>query len=305
MRKKSIGKFLLSATLICAMATGSIGINNVMAARALQTIVRVPAAPEKVVYKNASASIDASNVSEGYVMAKYTGKATKVKFQLKGSNGVVYNYNLTPGAAYEAFPLTSGNGKYNFSIFENIVDSKYALAIGQDVDVALANQNLPYLYPSQYVNYKQGSGVVKKGAELAATAADDLGVVQNVYNYVVSNITYDFDKAANVKSGYVPAVENVLSSGKGICFDYAAVMATMLRSQNIPTRLEVGYVGNGTYHAWVSIFITNVGWVDDVIQFDGKTWKLMDPTFAAGSKGSDQVKKFIGNGSNYSTKYLY
>lgn len=31
----------------------------------------------------------------------------------------------------------------------------------------------------------------------------------------------------------------------------------------------------------------------------------MDPTFAANSGGSEEVKQFIGNGSNYSTKFVY
>ena len=43
---------------------------------------------------------------------------------------------------------------------------------------------------------------MKKAAELAAAAADELGVVSAVYNYVCGSITYDREKAANVKSGY-------------------------------------------------------------------------------------------------------
>ena len=100
-----------------------------------------------------------------------------------------------------------------------------------------------------------------KGARLASTAANDLEVVENIYNYVIHNISYDFNKAANISFGYLPNVDSVLSSGIGICFDYAAVMATMLRTQNIPTKLVVGYAGN-IYHAWISTYITDVGWVN-------------------------------------------
>jgi hypothetical protein len=94
-----------------------------------------------------------------------------------------------------------------------------------------------------------------------------------------------------------------LQSGTGICLDYAAVMASMLRSQNIPTRLEVGYAGTA-YHAWISTYIAEVGWVNGIISFDGKSWSLMDPTFAANSS-QQTLKNFIGDGSNYSTKYIY
>ena len=92
-------------------------------------------------------------------------------------------------------------------------------------------------------------------------------------------------------------------SGTGICLDYAAVMASMLRSQNIPTRLEVGYAGNA-YHAWISTYITDIGWVNGVIEFNGTSWSLMDPTFAANTNETT-LKNFIGNGSNYKTKYIY
>ena len=37
-----------------------------------------------------------------------------------------------------------------------------------------------------------------------------------------------------VKSGYLPDVDKVFTENTGICFDYAAVMATMLRTQAIP-----------------------------------------------------------------------
>ena len=102
-------------------------------------------------------------------------------------------------------------------------------------------------------------------------------------------------------SGYLPVVNDVYNSNTGICFDYAAVMATMLRSQNIPTRLEVGYVGE-QYHAWISSHIEDIGWINGIIEFDGTSWNMMDPTFASTSK---KPKDFITNDSDYLTKYVY
>lgn len=57
-------------------------------------------------------------------------------------------------------------------------------------------------------------------------------------------------------------------------------MTAMLRSQGIPTKLEIGYSGEA-YHAWISTWIDEIGWVDNVIEFDGTSWTLMDPTLAA------------------------
>ena len=266
--------------------------------------VRMPEASGKVVYSGKSAVIDASNTSQGYVMVKYTGASSKVKLQISGSNRIVYTYDLHKGS-YDTFPLTSGDGNYRLNIYEHVRSSQYSLAMNKTISVKLASSLLPYLYPNQYVNYSSSSQTVAKGAQLAIGAKNQLAVVQNVYSYVISHITYDTQKANTVTSGYLPVVDKILGSGKGICFDYAAVMATMLRAQNIPTRLEVGYASGGIYHAWVSVYLDQQGWVNGIIYFDGKTWKLMDPTFASSAKSSDSIMKFIGNGSNYSTKYVY
>lgn len=254
---------------------------------------------------NDSASIDYSNASEGYVMARYFGSNNKIKFRLTGPDEVTYTYNLTPGADFTAFPLSSGNGTYSLTIYENISGTSYATCLGENIEVSLTNEFGPFLYPNQYVNFNSKSKAVLKGSVLAEDAITDLEVVSNIYNYVIKNITYDFDKAATVPSGYVCDVDATLESGKGICLDYAALMATMLRSQRIPTHLEVGYVGaDQAYHAWISTYITDIGWVNGVIEFDGKNWKLMDPTFGA-TTGEKELKKFIGDGTNYTVKYVY
>ena len=106
-----------------------------------------------------------------------------------------------------------------------------------------------------------------------------------------------------MQSGYLPDVDDVLASQTGICFDYAAVMASMLRCERIPTRLEVGYMDD-VYHAWISTYIKDIGWIDNIIEFDGNEWKLMDPTLAA-ENSEEAAEKYIGDGSNYTVKYYY
>ena len=122
---------------------------------------------------------------------------------------------------------------------------------------------------------------------------------------MVKNVKYDDEKAQNVQSGYLPSVDETLKTKKGICFDYAALMTAMLRSQGIPTKLEIGYSG-------ISIMpldqylLNEKGWVDNIIQFDGKSWELMDPTLAANnSDNKEDVKEYIGNGEHYVLQYSY
>lgn len=268
-------------------------------------VVRTCTAPGTAVEKNGVAAVDYSNASEGYIMCRYTGSNHKVKLQITGSNSVTYTYNLVPGKDYDAFPLTSGSGNYSVSIFENVSGQSYALALSTTVSAQIVDPLSPYLYPSQYVNYNANSLAVAKGRELAAGASNDLAVLQNVFNWVTTNISYDYAKAASVKSGYLPVVDNIMQTCTGICFDYAAVIATMLRTQNIPTRLEVGYVTGGTYHAWISVYTPETGWIDNVIQFDGQNWKLLDPTFVSSGNASPEIMSFMNNTANYKKVYVY
>lgn len=263
------------------------------------SVVLVPEASGVTVHTCDSAVVDISNISEGYIIADYVGTNAKVKLRITGPDGVTYTYDLHGGN--EVFPITAGNGSYTIGVFENIAETKYSTALSFTVDATVTNEFGPYLYPNQYVNFNAASLPIAKAVDLAYTANTDLEVVENVYNYIIDHFTYDYDKAKNVVSGYLPVVDDVYRSNTGICFDYAAVMATMLRSQNIPTRLEVGYMGE-EYHAWISIYIEDIGWINGIIEFDGSTWNLMDPTFASTSKSPTD---FITENSKYLTKYVY
>ncbi len=159
------------------------------------------------------------------------------------------------------------------------------------------------MYPNQYVNFNEGNQAIAYSEYLSYVANDDLEVVSAVYNALISSMSYDYDEAETVQSGYLPDVDEVLTTGKGICLDYAVLMTAMLRSQRIPTRMEVGYAGTA-YHAWISTYIKDIGWVNGMIQFDGKKWSLMDPTFASTTE-TERLKNFIGDGENYQTKYIY
>lgn len=265
--------------------------------------VCVPEAPGTKTITSSVAAVDISNVNDGYCMVRYTGSSKKVKMQLVTPDNITYTYTLHGEKGYETFALTGGDGTYKVMVFENAHDDQYTTALSDTFDVKLKDAFSPYLYPNQYVNFTPDSQTVAMGAKLAKPCSSDLEVVTNIYDYCFENIRYDDDKARTVESGYLPDVDEILSSGKGICFDYAAVMATMLRTQRIPTRLEVGYVDT-SYHAWVSVYLKEMGWVNGIIEFDGKTWKLMDPTLAA-SKSEKQLKNFIGDGSIYQTKYVY
>ena len=229
-------------------------------------------------------------------MARYLGNASKIKFFVVTPDNVRYTYDLPPSDTWMTLPLTGGDGIYTLDVREHVEADLYSNLYKETIDVALNDEFRPFLYPNQYTWFTEDSAAVAKASELADGAADGLEVIASIYNYVIENVTYDDEKARTVQSGYLPDVDETLASGTGICFDYAALMTAMLRSQSIPTKLEIGYSGE-VYHAWISTYIEEIGWVDNVIQFDGKNWSLVDPTLAA-SNDADDVRKYIGDGTN-------
>ncbi|MEF9983416.1 MAG: transglutaminase-like domain-containing protein [Oscillospiraceae bacterium] len=271
-------------------------------ARSTKPIVLLPMATGENQKVCSCAIIDYSNCCKGYIMANYSGSVSKVKLQIKCPDSLTYTYTLNGG--WEVFPLTGGNGSYTINIYENISGNEYSTALSAEISVNLENEFLPYLYPNQYVNFNKDTKLIKKGEELAEKSSSDLELVEKVYNYVIDTLEYDYEKAENVKSGYTPKVDEIIELKKGICFDYSAIIATILRTQSIPTKMEFGYAGE-IYHAWISIYIKDKGWIDGVIQFDGKNWKRMDPTFADTDNKSKKIMKFIESDSNYKTKYRY
>ncbi len=252
---------------------------------------------------NEYAVIDYSNTSDGYVMVKYNETCeSRIKAQLKCAT-VTYSYNITPGQ-WETFPLSLGSGEYTLTVYRNVVDSKYASVLSASFDAVLNDEFTAFLYPNQYVNYSNSPKTVDKAYELTKYEEDTLMKLSVIYDFVVSTIVYDKDKAKSVASGYLPVLDSVLESKKGICFDYAALMTGMLRSQGIPCKLVVGYAGSA-YHAWISVWTKDSGWIDGAIYFDGISWHRMDPTFASSSGKSDTIMQYIGDGNNYTEKYLY
>lgn len=262
-----------------------------------------PFASGELVEENSKARIDYSNTKDGYVMVQYLAETSKrLKVQIKGPR-TTYTYNITPGE-WAVLPLTDGNGNYQIKVYQNVSGNQYSSVLALKQEVELADEFAPFLRPNQYVDYSEASKAVAKARELTAESEHPLEKVGIIYEYVVKTLSYDREKAKTVKSGYLPVLDTVMEEEKGICFDYAALMTGMLRSLGIPCKMIFGYAGSA-YHAWISVWSEDTGWVDGVIFFDGTTWQRLDPTFASSANQSEEIMQYIGNGSNYKEKYFY
>lgn len=260
----------------------------------LEEVKQVEMPETSVLSDQANAIVDYSNASLGYVGAKrFTQEDIKIKLQIV-KDGETYNYDIST-FDYMSYPLQMGSGNYLIKIMRQVKDDSYALMASTTIQVQLQDDVYPYLYPNQIVYFTPDSPVVQKAFELVSNDTNDIQRIYSIYEYVINTISYDDDRALAVTNQFVlPDINRTLETKKGICFDYAALLAAMLRSQQIPTRLITGYTEK-EYHSWVEIWMENEGWIDPHVYFTSEDWSLVDPTYAASKMNYEGAyeKKFI------------
>lgn len=266
-----------------------------------------PVASGIVVHKGGTAAepvvIDASNTANGYIMIRAVSNV-RLKVIITGPSSIKYTYNLRGDDVWEVFQFSDGSGAYKVTVYREVTSGKYAAIASESMNVSLKDPNAPFLHPNQYVNFTDESLAVRQVAKICTENMKDIERIEAIYHYVITNFAYDYQKAATVKSGYIPDIDAVFKAKKGICFDYASLMSAMLRAYGIPTKLVVGYTGD-EYHAWISTYTKESGWVEGAIFFNGTDWKLMDPTFASTANSSKEIMDYIAKTSNYTAKYIY
>jgi len=270
------------------------------------------------VRSGARSEIDVTYKNDGFIRARSKSETLK-KLKLRtiytksNSANIEYTYDLNSTGVWETFSLQSGNGQYSIIIFEIVEGNRGTMIQTTSVDVEYNRKNAPFLVSAQMVSYAAGSNAVKKAEELSKNAGTDLKKVENIYRYIVETIKYDTAKANKIISGeivgYLPEIEGTLKTSKGICFDYSSLLAAMLRSQDIPAKLIMGYVAIDpapSYHAWNEIYIEDVGWIRirSEVYFDGKGWERVDTTFAS-SNTSGKRTQFLRDNKNYAKDKEY
>ena len=264
----------------------------------------VPTSPGTSVANSAKGWIDYSNAAQGYVSAKYTGSISKVKVLITcEGKSPQYPHDVNPGVT-EYYPLSFGSGNYTVQLLENTSGDRYAEVVSCSFSVNTSSLQ-PFTYSNHYSVYDSGSKCVYKAAELCAGKTGTIDKIAAVFDWVTSNISYDYNLAATVQSGYVPNPDRTYNSRTGICFDYASLMCAMLRSQGIPTRLVVGWAKTDIYHAWNEIYTEETGWITPELMLKNAGYNIADSTFYSTSSNKAQIASYISNSSNYTVRYYY
>jgi len=261
-----------------------------------------PSAPGINVTENKYASIDFSNSSRGYISVRYKGGTMDEPIMKINLGESEYTYVL---GREDFFPLTSGDGTYTVRIFQRLRNGNYRAVLTKKLNVELENQLLPYLYPSQLVNYTPSSMAIQYSNDINNELDSDFDKLKGIYDFIIKNIEYDFMKAANVESGYIPSVDSTFISRTGICFDYSVLMAAMLRSQMIPSKLVMGYLhGTSIFHAWNEVYLKDSGWVTVNIFIDDHIFRMLDTTLAA-SQSDEEIAQKLDDPDVYLPVFWY
>ncbi|HEY5465640.1 MAG TPA: transglutaminase-like domain-containing protein [Clostridia bacterium] len=241
------------------------------------------------------ASVSMSQAANGVILARVDNVSAACKALVTTPAGSQFQYILSPGK-WLGVPCNGGSGSYTVMLLENVEGSTYLPLLNQAFSVSLGSALKPFTAASILTNFGSGSTAIQTANSLCAGVATTDGKVAAVYSWIISHITYNSALASQISSGavttYIPDIEGIMSTRKGICFDYAALMAAMLRSQGVPTKLVMGTVPQG-YHAWNEVYFQGTGWVVvssfKVKQVSGSAYVMFDTTFGAGGMTIDGI----------------
>lgn len=244
-------------------------------------IVCLLSAPTIALGSTSNSYINMGELNDGIVSVSYqVPNDAKIKVTISKGNQQ-YVYSLTSN---NRFPLQLGDGKYTVSILENVTGNKYKILENKDVILKASSKEEVYLQPIQIIYWNEDMKAITKAHELTKNLKQDKDKVAAIYNYIINNISYDYKKASNLPNEYIPSIDKTLEEKQGICYDYSALFAAMLRSEGIPTKLLMGSKNDiEQYHAWNEVYLQETG-----------KWVTIDTTYdsikSKGSKKPDMIK---------------
>ena len=239
------------------------------------------------------AVVDKASIHTGIIKVSYAANNNKAARVMIEKDGKRYTYSIKTDGTFESFPLQMGNGTYSVSVLENASGNKYSFVHKENINLSLSDQNKVFLGSVQNIHWDETMKAIKKAKEMTRRVNNDKDKVSVIYQHIVNNYKYDYDKFNNLPKEYIPVIDRTFDEGKGICYDYSSLFASMLRSSGIPVKLVKGYTDNVEgYHAWNEIFI-------------GNKWIPVDSTFDSQMKAAN--KKFTMEKSRqlYRTVNIY
>ncbi len=172
-----------------------------------------------------------------------------------------YTYDLRNDGKVETYPLQMGNGSYKIDVLQNVGGTRYSYVKSKTLKLAMEDPNSVFLNSIQEINWNTEDQPILKSRELIGALEEEGKKANLIYEYIIKNYTYDYDKIPTLTAAYKPNIVQTFLEKKGICYDYSSLLAAMKRSDGIPTKLVKGYTKHvDGYHAWNEVYI-NGEWV--------------------------------------------
>lgn len=185
-------------------------------------------------------------------------------------DGNRYMYPVYDDGSTNFFPLQMGSGDYLVRLMENVEGNKYKEVVRKTVNLNETSGRDIFLQSVIEVNWSENSPAVLKARSLTKGMTSDSAKIKVIYDYVTSNYKYDYNKISTLTSSYIPDIDQIYYDEKGICYDYSALFASMLRSVGVPTKMVKGYSDliPDQYHAWNEVYVNGA-------------WQTVDTTYDA------------------------
>lgn len=272
------------------------------------------------VYSNKFVRINTNTSSKGYIEIDYiepnafdieVSILSNVSNQRNGKGGWHY-YTGYKGKCKIKAALTYGNAEYVITVsstmrHESTGAHNFTKKAVLTVNLKNVSNTGGFLLSAGEVIFDSDMMFIKKANELSAGCKNDFEKVEKIYDWLTDYLMYA--KTEDTCLGiYHCDLNKVYNRKTGVCYDYAVVLAAMLRSQGIPCKVVFGWYADTPVamgHAWNQVYIAGSGSItSDKLSVTGNKWCTLDPTLSYGSRGEVAIE-YMNNPSNYIWQSYY
>jgi hypothetical protein len=144
-------------------------------------------------------------------------------------------------------------------------------------------------YVTWQTRFESNPEIDAKAKEVVGNASTDQKKAYKLYQWIGSNVSYDFKKATMIENGQYQTLSfgsvPTYKTHKGVCSDYSSLMVTMGQAVGLKVKQEFGEAilpdGSTGPHAWNQVYLA-----------DEKKWIPCDPTW-------EQAGNFFDNRDFY------
>lgn len=168
------------------------------------------------------------------------------------------NIIIDGGTKYAEYEFINPTSNFDVIVKGEATLLKYDLkkALNKNTPNVAYNENFVYYTrPEEYI--ESNNNKIKQIAS-SINGRNELETVTRIYKFVLKNMSYDSYNPKDV------GAELALTRKQGDCSEYTDLMIALCRAKNIPAKVNIGYTSHHTNtpkHAWVDVYIKNLGWV--------------------------------------------